>query len=117
MAVAKKNRIDSWDRDFENLLILTTGALAANSVRARRQTSFTSGLNRAITAVGIALLLLSAALFWNAIRSADTSRKDPGPEATDKPIAQSHFVERFRSRIPITDVTFRLTPESKAIKV
>jgi hypothetical protein len=39
MAVAKKKRIDSWDRDFENLLILTTGALAANSVRARRQSS------------------------------------------------------------------------------
>lgn len=115
MAVAKKSRIARLDRNLENLLVFSTGALAANSVRARRQASFTTDLKLAIVAVGIALLLLSAVLFWSAIRSAQTSRKDHGPEATQKPKVQSHSAERLRSLIPITNVSFRSAPESKAV--
>ena len=101
MTFGQEKKIDSPDRDLENLLVFSTGALAAAAVRVRRQASFTTDFNRAIIAVVIAFLLLLAVLFWNAFRPAISSRKDQGPEAIDRPIAQSHSAERFRSQIPI----------------
>ena len=43
----------------------------------------------------VALLVLSGTVFWNVTQSAATSRKDPGPDATDKPTVQFHSAERF----------------------
>ena len=97
MAFVMKKRIDTLDRDLKKLLVFSTGALAANALRARRQASFTTDLHRAIIAVVIALLLFSAVLLWNAIRPAATSKKDRGPEATDVPIGQFHSADRLRS--------------------
>lgn len=116
MAVTKKKGIARLDRNLESLLVFSTGALATNSVRARRQASFTTDLKLAIVAVGLALLLLAVVLFSDATGSAPSSRKDQGPDATGSPKVQSHSAEPGRSQIPITTVSSVSAPEPRRLK-
>ena|SRR5436190_16821539 len=110
-----RKRINHSDRGLERFLVYTTGALAASAARLRRQASFTIGLHRAIIAVLIALLLFSAALFWNAIRSAVISRKELGPKATDSPIGQSHSADPLSVPDPHTKRSFSQNARARFI--
>ena len=116
MTVEKKKIIDSLDRGFANVTVYSTGTLTENSVRVQRQASFTTALNRALTAVGIALLLLSAVIFWNAMRSTGHRERirdrRPAIDRSLNPILPIAFGPGSL----ITKASFRLEAESKAVK-
>jgi len=114
MTVAKLRRAGDSDGDLENHQSWSTAAATKSAVRGRRQASLPASLNRAFTAVGIALLLLSASPFWKTIRSSETSRRDRGPEASGKQLAQFHSVDSVRSQIPMANASLRSAPESNA---